>query len=143
MRIQGYGPAFRVLVTDAYRRRCAITGEKTLPVLEAHIKPYALSGPHFISNGLLMRSDIHKLFDTGYITVIHDLKLEVSNRIKQEFQSGKEYYQFHGKSLGYLPERTSNSPDRKYLEWHMKTFTENEKQRTNQCCDRKGCGLKK
>jgi putative restriction endonuclease len=38
--------AFRVLVTDAYERRCAVTGEKTLPVLEAaHIKPYALNGP--------------------------------------------------------------------------------------------------
>jgi putative restriction endonuclease len=111
--------AFRVLVTDAYKRRCAITGEKTLPVLEAaHIKPYALSGPHFISNGLLMRSDIHKLFDMGYITVTHDLKVEVSNRIKQEFQNGKEYYQFHGKTLAYLPERISDSPDRKYLEWH-------------------------
>ncbi len=34
--------AFRVLVTDAYQRRCAVTGERTLPVLEAaHIKPYA------------------------------------------------------------------------------------------------------
>jgi putative restriction endonuclease len=33
--------AFRILVTDAYERRCAVTGEKTLPVLEAaHIKPY-------------------------------------------------------------------------------------------------------
>ena len=37
--------AFRILVTDAYERRCAVTGEKTLPVLEAaHIKPYALLG---------------------------------------------------------------------------------------------------
>ncbi len=35
--------AFKVLITDAYHRRCAITGEKTLPVLEAaHIKPYSL-----------------------------------------------------------------------------------------------------
>ena len=45
--------AFRVLVTDAYERRCAVTGEKTLPVLEAaHIKPYALHDPHRVSNGL-------------------------------------------------------------------------------------------
>lgn len=65
-----------------------------------------------------MRSDIHKLFDTGYITVTHDLKVEVSSRIKQEFQNGKEYYQFHGKSLAYLPDRSSDSPDRTYLDWH-------------------------
>jgi len=49
--------AFRVLVTDAYERRCAVTGEKTLPVLEAaHIKPYALNGPHRVNNGILLRS---------------------------------------------------------------------------------------
>ncbi|HXB11885.1 MAG TPA: HNH endonuclease, partial [Bacteroidia bacterium] len=77
--------AFRVLVTDAYSRKCAITGEKTLPALEAaHIKPFAKSGPHFISNGLLLRSDMHKLFDTGYITITNDLKVEVSKKIKEE-----------------------------------------------------------
>jgi putative restriction endonuclease len=32
--------AFRLLVTDAYQRRCAVTGERTLPVLDAaHIRP--------------------------------------------------------------------------------------------------------
>jgi putative restriction endonuclease len=111
--------AFRVLVMDAYKRRCAITGEKTLPVLEAaHIKPYALSGPHFISNGLLVRSDIHKLFDTGYVTITKDLKVEVSSRIKSEFQNGEEYYQYHGKKLVYLPERRADNPNEKYIEWH-------------------------
>ena len=51
-------------MTDAYERRCAVTGEKTLPVLEAaHIRPYALLGPHRVNNGLLLRSDLHKLFD--------------------------------------------------------------------------------
>ena len=65
--------AFRVLITDAYSRRCSISGERTLPVLDAaHIKPYAESGPHFISNGLLLRSDLHKLFDTGYLTITND-----------------------------------------------------------------------
>lgn len=50
--------AFRVLVTETYHRRCAISGEKTLPVLEAaHIKPFAEHGPHIIKNGLLLRSD--------------------------------------------------------------------------------------
>lgn len=111
--------AFRVLITDAYERKCSITGEKTLPVLEAaHIKPYAVSGPHFISNGLLMRSDMHKLFDSGYITVTTDFKIEVSQRIKEEFQNGKEYYQFHGKSLNVLPNRELDKPNQTYLDWH-------------------------
>lgn len=111
--------AFRVLVTDSYQRRCAITGEKTLPVLEAaHIKPYAVSGPHYISNGLLLRSDMHRLFDTRYITVTKDLKIEVSKRIKEEFQNGREYYQYHGKDLLYLPQREIDRPACQYIDWH-------------------------
>ena len=43
----------------------------------AHIKPYDQSGPHSISNGLLLRSDIHKLFDKGYMTITNDYKIEV------------------------------------------------------------------
>lgn len=111
--------AFRVLVTDAYQRRCAITGEKTLPVLEAaHIKKYAESGPHFISNGLLLRSDMHKLFDTGYLTITNDLKVEVSNRIKGEFENGKEYYRYHGSKLVVLPNRESDRPHSYFIHWH-------------------------
>jgi len=111
--------AFRVLVTDAYNRKCAITGEKTLPVLEAaHIKPFAESGPHFISNALLLRSDLHKLFDSGYLTITTDLKVEVSNRIKEEFQNGKEYYKFHGNSLYNLPNRINDKPETRFIEWH-------------------------
>lgn len=55
--------AFRIVVTDTYERRCAVTGERTLPVLEAaHIKSYADGGAHDITNGLLLRSDLHTLF---------------------------------------------------------------------------------
>ncbi|WP_162470581.1 HNH endonuclease [Desulfosporosinus orientis] len=61
------------MVTEAYYRRCAITGEKTLPVLEAaHIKPYSLEGSHETNNGLLLRKDLHTLFDRGYITITED-----------------------------------------------------------------------
>ena len=111
--------AFRVLVTDAYTRKCSISGEKTLPVLEAaHIKPYALAGPHAISNGLLLRSDVHKLFDTGYLTVTSNLKVEVSKRIKEEFENGKEYYQFHGKELLFLPKQDRERPRAEFIQWH-------------------------
>ena len=111
--------AFRVLVTDAYTRRCSITGERTLPVLEAaHIKSYSEAGPHAISNGLLLRSDIHKLFDSGYLTITSDHKTEVSKRIKEEFENGKEYYQFHGKSLLYLPQQIADRPKDEFIQWH-------------------------
>jgi putative restriction endonuclease len=111
--------AFRVLVTDAYDRRCAVTGEKTLPVLEAaHIKPYALHGPHLVRNGLLLRSDLHKLFDLGYVTVTPELRFEVSPRLREEWHNGKEYYAYHGHGLHFLPTEAGNFPDREYLTWH-------------------------
>ena len=115
--------AFRVLVTGAYSKRCAISGERTLPVLEAaHIKQYAESGPHFISNSLLLRSDIHKLFDNYYLTISPEYKIEVSKRIKEEFENGKEYYKFHGKDLMILPQRDMDKPKRDYIEWHNNKF---------------------
>lgn len=111
--------AFRVLVTDAYTRRCSISGEKTLPVLEAaHIRPFASQGPHRLSNGILLRSDIHKLFDSGYVTITPSLKVEVSARIRQEFENGREYYRYHGKDLGFLPPRPEDQPDPAFIDWH-------------------------
>ncbi|HEX6981322.1 MAG TPA: HNH endonuclease [Balneolaceae bacterium] len=112
--------AFRVLVTDAYQRRCAVTGEKTLPVLEAaHIKPYAESGPNSISNGLLLRSDMHILFDKGYMTLDNDLNVEISRRIKEEYQNGREYYAYHGKRLSNIPPDLHEQPSSGFLEWHQ------------------------
>ncbi|MEZ0485918.1 HNH endonuclease [Fibrella aquatica] len=115
--------AFRLSVIDAYSKRCAITGEKTLPVLEAaHIKPFSEAGSNTVSNGLLLRSDMHKLFDDGYITVTPELKIEVSQRIREEFNNGKEYYQYHGKQLAVLPALEANKPSRVYLDYHNSTI---------------------
>jgi len=111
--------AFKILITDAYHRRCAITGEKTLPVLEAaHIKPFSLDGPHEINNGLLLRRDFHTLFDRGYITIDKEFNVEVSRRIKEDFGNGKEYYAHHGSKLIILPGKKEQLPGPHYLEWH-------------------------
>jgi putative restriction endonuclease len=77
-----------------------VTGEKTLPVLEAaHIKPYAIEGPHQVNNGILLRSDRHKLFDVGYVTVTPEHTLEVSPRLREEWHNGQEYNAHHGRRL--------------------------------------------
>lgn len=110
---------FRVLVTDAYRRHCAITGESTLPVLEAaHIRPYTDDGPHAVANGLLLRSDFHRLFDAGLITVTPELHVEVSPRIREEWFNGKNYYRLHGKRLETIPDDSRLRPSVEYLRWH-------------------------
>lgn len=111
--------AFRVQLTDAYNRKCSISGEKTLPVLEAaHIKPFSESGPHHLSNGILLRADMHKLYDSGYLTITKDLKVEVSRKIKEKFENGKEYYKFHGQELLVLPDNLIDRPNTNFVEWH-------------------------
>ena len=110
--------SFRILVTDAYRRACAITRERVLPVLEAaHIKPYSDEGPHEVRNGVLLRSDMHKLFESGYLTITPNLHLEVSRRIKDEFDNGQYYFTFHGQQIN-LPKRPVDHPSIEFLSWH-------------------------
>ncbi len=111
--------SFRIIVTEAYNRRCAVTGEKTLPVLNAsHIKPYSKEGPHLIHNGLLLRQDVHTLFDRGYITITEDHIIEVSKKIKEDYGNGKECYAFHGKELVNLPLKKADQPAKEFLQWH-------------------------
>lgn len=111
--------AFRVLVTDNYQRRCAITGEKTLPVLEAaHIKPVSENGPYIASNGLLLKSDFHTLFDDGYITIDSDYRIDVSKRLHDDYGNGRDYYKYHGQILSVLPKSEDSKPSKEFLRWH-------------------------
>ncbi len=110
--------AFRVVITDIYNRRCAVTGERTLPALEAsHIHPYSDGGKHEPKNGLLLRGDIHRLFDRGYVTITPKLHFEVSPRIKEEFENGRDYYSLHGTQVA-SPPQVHLRPDPKALAWH-------------------------
>jgi len=110
--------SFRVIVTDAYNRRGAVTQEKALPTLEAaHIKPFNESGPNYIWNGILFRSDIHRLFDKGYATISPDYHFEVSRRIKEDFDNGETYYKMHGIKL-HLPRKDEFKPKSEFITWH-------------------------
>ena len=110
--------AFRVIITDAYERQCALSGSHVLHVLEAaHIRPYARGGEHQPSNGILLRQDIHTLFDKGYITITPEYRVEVSRKIREEFDNGKEYYGLHG-NLMHTPARPLVRPSSELLRWH-------------------------
>ena len=106
------------MITDVYQRRCAITRERTLPALDAaHIHPYRAGGAHETSNGILLRRDIHKLFDDGYVTVTPSFNFEVSSSIREEFENGREYYALNGTRV-QIPLRSDHRPDRDALMWH-------------------------
>jgi putative restriction endonuclease len=127
-----YGPAisvlprlgqasFRVLITDAYKRRCAITGESTLIALEAaHIVPYSREGTHDVRNGLLLRADFHRLFDVGLVSVTPDMRIKISPRIREAYFNGKAYYRMNDAPLMQIPDRPELRPDPDRLDWHYK-----------------------
>jgi putative restriction endonuclease len=110
--------AFRILVTDNYGRRCAVSGERTLPALDAaHIRPFADGGLHQVSNGILFRRDIHSLFDSGYVTISPSFKFEVSRKIREEYENGRDYYSLHGRDIR-VPDDPTRRPNQSALTWH-------------------------
>lgn len=109
---------FRIAVTDAYERACAVTGEHSLPVLDAaHIRSYSDSGPHEVANGILLRSDLHRLFDQGYITISPGHRVEVSRRLHEDYSNGRSYYPLHGTAL-QLPAQPVDRPAPEFIRWH-------------------------
>jgi putative restriction endonuclease len=109
---------FRIMITDAYERHCAVSGEKVLPVLDAaHIRPYAKEGTHKLNNGILLRSDLHTLFDRGYVTVTPDHRFEVSKHIKEDYENGHDYYALHGREI-FVPKKIVLQPAGENLAWH-------------------------
>ena len=108
---------FRYALEQAYGR-CAVTGEHSLPALDAaHIVPYGDGGDHALENGLLLRADVHRLFDRGYVTVTPDYEFRVSRRLREDYDNGKVYYQHDGQTI-WTPGAPYPKPDPERLERH-------------------------
>lgn len=108
---------FRLSVADAYGK-CAVSREHSLPALDAaHVVPHADGGPNEVSNGLLLRADIHRLFDRGFVTVTPDYTFRVSTRLDEDFHNGKTYYMLDGNRI-WLPSDPDERPARERLEYH-------------------------
>lgn len=104
-----------------------MTGEHSLPVLDsAHIQSYAESGPHEVSNGILLRADLHRLYDKGHVTVTPDYEFKVSGALRDEFVNGRVYYELEQRSQErgsiLLPVETIKQPNRDRLAWHRETL---------------------
>lgn len=112
--------AFKLALLDAYGGRCAVTGQRVRPVLEAaHIHPVAEGGLHRLDNGLLLRSDVHRLFDLGYMSVSPSLETRISPRLHKEFPDSGEYTALEGKPVS-VPGQRANRPSRDALGWHLR-----------------------
>lgn len=109
---QGQG-AFRARVLDAYGQRCAISGCTAVAVLEAaHILPYRGEHTHRVDNGLLLRSDLHTLFDLGLLWITDQYTVSVAPAL-----NGTEYEALAGQALR-LPERVEHHPNPAHLARH-------------------------
>jgi len=81
------------------------------------VRPYADGGAHALPNGLLLRADIHRLCDAGYVTVTPDYRFRVSRDLADDFHNGREYGRFAGRAIT-VPHALLDQPDRELLDWH-------------------------
>jgi hypothetical protein len=111
---EGQGP-FKDDLLEAYGRKCAMTDCAVVEILEAaHIKPYRGPQTNRTDNGLLLRADIHTLFDKGLIWVDEHFLIQISDRLQ-----GSEYGILSGKPLR-MPTDVSSRPHPAHLAAHRK-----------------------
>lgn len=107
--------AFRDKLRAAYGNRCSISNCDVLDVLEAaHISPYRGPETNSVTNGLLLRADLHTLFDCGLITVDPEtLRVDVAQRLRKS-----DYGCWHGSAVR-IPDASACRPSKAALEAHF------------------------
>ncbi|WNW13781.1 DUF3427 domain-containing protein [Pseudomonas sp. DTU_2021_1001937_2_SI_NGA_ILE_001] len=113
---------FRRKLLAAYSKRCAVTGCSVEALLEAaHIVPYLGAETNVVSNGLLLRADIHTLFDLGLLWIDPEtLKVGLAGEL-----TDSEYWLLNGKPA-LLPMKTVDRPSQKALTSHWNTLKNSE-----------------
>lgn len=118
IRLRQGQPALRDHLLRAYGSRCAVTGTGTVQVLEAaHIMPYMGKHTNVVQNGLLLRSDIHTLFDRFLLTVVPTKTGGLATRLHPDLASG-DYAAFDTTPLNQLPANAADFPSPSYLQQH-------------------------
>lgn len=108
---------FKRKMLETYSNKCCISGEETPELLEAaHIQPYINKSSNHIQNGLLLRKDLHTLFDNGLLNISQLYKIRLSPQIKSKY-----YLDFEGKSLS-LPLEERNYPSKQALKLRENMF---------------------
>jgi hypothetical protein len=109
---------FRRNLLSAYSAQCTMTGCSTLWVLEAaHITPYRGLKTNAVSNGLLLRADIHTLFDLCLISIEPTQMAICVSSVLADSQ-----YADLGGRLPALPEKASVRPSTAAIKEHFSLF---------------------
>ena len=112
---------FRKLVLHAYNERCAVTGLKLIngggraEVEAAHIRPVEANGPDVVHNGLALSGTAHWMFDRGLISLSDEMEILISRQVN-DVDRVRNFINSSG--FAFLPERSSDRPHPRYLEWH-------------------------
>lgn len=114
-------PQFRKTLLEAYSNKCCITGEICLDVLQAsHIQEYISEKSNHVQNGLVLRVDLHRLFDSGLISIDTDYKVSVSPLLDSTY-----YRSLNGKTI-LLPKKIEDYPSKEALSLHKEIVFRNE-----------------
>jgi hypothetical protein len=120
-------PKFRAALIGAYGGRCAVTASRIEELLEAaHIVPHAEGTDYRVSNGLLLRADIHTLYDLHVLSVDERFKVHLSKRL-----AFSDYRLLHGATLKTLPSTTAQQPSTHGLRMRHERFLAAETQRAD------------
>jgi len=97
---------FRNKLLKAYDNKCAITQSNVIQILQAaHILPYKGEDTNHITNGIILRSDIHDLFDLNLICIDDTYRINVSPLLKKT-----EYERYHNQQIN-LPKKEEEYPN--------------------------------
>lgn len=111
--------AFRRKLLKAYGKACAVTGCKITELLEAaHISPYRGDHTNKVRNGLLLRADVHTLFDLGLLWINEQFTVQVAKSVRRA-----PYDQLHGVALR-KPAAVADEPSARLLEDHSMVSAE-------------------
>lgn len=108
---------FKGKMLRAYNNKCCISGETIPELLEAaHIQKYINSNSHHVQNGLILRVDLHKLYDNGLLFIDSDFVVHLSSVVEAEF-----YQQYNQKKIS-LPMFEFDYPSSTALEMRRGEF---------------------
>lgn len=110
-------PKFRNSLLQAYEGKCAITSTNLESVLEAaHITKYNGEQSNVVSNGLLLRADVHTLWDLGLLALTSDFKVIIAPSLRESIYGELEGRQIH------LPKDPTQWPSQNCLAHHRDIF---------------------
>jgi len=117
VRRQGQG-LFRKQLLLAYQSKCCMTETSDVAVLDAaHITPYNGPSTSTVNNGLLLRTDLHTLFDLGFLGIEPTtLSINIHESIEEP-----DYRALHGKRIR-LPSSEQDRPSFEHLAQKWRDF---------------------